>query len=74
MARNAWELLDRILVHKLWGTLVFLVLMFLVFQAIFTGARPLMKLIGSGKDWLADGLREVLPAGPLSSLLVDGVQ
>jgi ferrous iron transport protein B len=65
--------LDRVLVHKLWGTLVFLVLMFLVFQAIFTGARPLMKLIGSGKDWLGDGLRAVLPAGPLSSLLVDGV-
>jgi ferrous iron transport protein B len=65
--------LDRILVHKIWGTLIFLALMFLVFQAIFTGARPLMKLIGSGKDWLADGLREVLPGGPLSSLLVDGV-
>jgi ferrous iron transport protein B len=65
--------LDRILVHKVWGTLIFLALMFLVFQAIFTGARPLMKLIGSGKDWLGDSLREVLPGGPLSSLLVDGV-
>jgi ferrous iron transport protein B len=65
--------LDRVLTHKVWGTLIFLALMFLVFQSIFTWARPLMKLIGSGKDLLADGLRGVLPAGPLSSLLVDGV-
>ena len=64
--------LDRVLTHKFWGTLVFLVLMFVVFQAIFTWARPLMKLIGDGKDALADLLRGVLPAGPFSSLLIDG--
>ncbi|HZT83485.1 MAG TPA: ferrous iron transport protein B, partial [Gemmataceae bacterium] len=65
--------LDRVLTHKLWGTLVFLVLMFVVFQAIFTGARPLMKLIGAGKDAFADLLRDLLPAGPFTSLLTDGV-
>jgi ferrous iron transport protein B len=65
--------LDRVLTHKVWGTLLFLLLMFLVFQAIFTGARPLMKGIGDGKDWLADFLRDRLPVGPLSSLLIDGV-
>jgi ferrous iron transport protein B len=64
--------LDRVLTHKLWGTLIFLVLMFLVFQAIFTWARPLMKLISDGKDALADLLRGLLPAGPFSSLLIDG--
>jgi ferrous iron transport protein B len=65
--------LDRVLTHKFWGTLLFLVLMFLVFQAIFTGARPLMKAISDGKDLLADLLRQHLPVGPLSSLLIDGV-
>jgi ferrous iron transport protein B len=65
--------LDRVLTHKVWGTLFFLALMFLVFQSIFTWARPLMKLIGAGKDWLAEVLRGALPAGPVSSLLVDGV-
>src|SRR5205807_5370865 len=29
--------------------------------------------LGAGKDWLAEVLRGVLPAGPLGSLLVDGV-
>jgi ferrous iron transport protein B len=65
--------IDRVLTHRVWGTLVFLALMFLVFQAIFTWARPLMKLLTDGKDLLADALRDHLPVGPLSSLLIDGV-
>jgi ferrous iron transport protein B len=65
--------LDRLLTHKVWGTLIFLALMFVVFQSIFTWADPLMKLIGSGKDALQDALRDWLPPGPLTSLLADGV-
>jgi ferrous iron transport protein B len=65
--------LDRVLTHRVWGTLIFLALMFVVFQSIFTWARPLMKLIGAGKDWLAEVLQGSLPPGPLTSLLVDGV-
>src|SRR5262249_40662398 len=65
--------LDRILTHRVWGTLVFLLVMFVVFQSIFTWARPLMKWISAGKDVLADGLQAWLPPGPLTSLLVEGV-
>jgi len=65
--------LDRVLTHRVWGTLMFLALMFIVFEAIFTWARPIMKGIGDAKDLLADVLRAHLPAGPLGSMLVDGV-
>jgi ferrous iron transport protein B len=65
--------LDRILTHRVWGTLAFLLVMFLIFQAIFTGARPMMDLISSGKDLLAEWLGGLLPAGALKSLLLDGV-
>ena len=65
--------IDRLLTHRVWGTLIFLALMFLVFEAIFTWARPLMKAISDGKDMLADALRGQLPVGPLTSLLLDGV-
>jgi ferrous iron transport protein B len=65
--------LDKILTHRIWGTLAFLVVMFLVFQAIFTGAKPLMDLIDSGKNALATILGPRLPAGPLKDLLLDGV-
>jgi ferrous iron transport protein B len=65
--------LDRILTHRLWGTLIFLILMFIVFQAIFTWARPLMRLIGDGKDALAAFLAAHIADGALKSLLLDGV-
>jgi ferrous iron transport protein B len=65
--------LDRVLTHKLWGSLVFLLLMFLVFQSIFTGTQPVMDWIRSGKDALARLLTRTLPAGPLTSLLTRGV-
>jgi ferrous iron transport protein B len=65
--------LDRILTHKVWGTLIFLGLMFVVFQAIFTWATPLMDLIKNGKDLLRGQIRDWLPPGPLTSLLVDGI-
>lgn len=65
--------LDRILIHRIWGTLIFLALMFLVFVAIYVWAKPLMDAIEAGTNAVADLLRGQLPAGPLTSLLVDGV-
>jgi ferrous iron transport protein B len=65
--------LDRVLTHKFWGTVAFLALMFVVFQSIFTWARPPMKALGAGKDVLADLLRDHLLPGPFASLLTDGV-
>jgi ferrous iron transport protein B len=68
--------IDRVLTHRAWGSLVFLALMFLVFQAIFTWARPLMHLLGEAKDAVAGWLAPphgLLPPGPFTSLVVDGV-
>jgi ferrous iron transport protein B len=65
--------IDRILTHRVLGTLAFLLVMFVVFESIFTWARPLMKVIGAGKDWLSDAGRTVLPPGIFTSLLLDGV-
>ncbi len=65
--------LDRVLTHRLWGSLVFLVLMFVVFESIFEGARPVMNVIAAGKELIADGIRGRLPPGPLTSLLLDGI-
>jgi ferrous iron transport protein B len=70
----AWtDRLDRVLTHRVWGTLLFLGLMFLVFQSIFLWARPLMDLIGSGRDALKDLVTSGMPAGPLRGLLAEGV-
>jgi ferrous iron transport protein B len=71
---TSWtDRIDRVITHRVWGTLVFFVIMFLVFQSIFTWAKPLMDLILAGKSRFADLVSASMPAGPLRSLLVDGV-
>ena len=65
--------IDRVLTHKLWGTAVFLALMFVMFQSIFTWARPIMEWIGTGQDALGRAVQRAMEPGPLRSLLADGV-
>jgi ferrous iron transport protein B len=65
--------LDRVLTHRLWGSIVFLALMFIVFQSIFTWARPAMDAIDRARELLAVGVEIYLPPGPVRSLLVEGV-
>ncbi|HUR55010.1 MAG TPA: ferrous iron transport protein B [Gemmataceae bacterium] len=65
--------LDKVLTHKLWGTLIFLAIMFLVFQSIFYWAKPLMEAIDGVRESAAKGLEGSMDPGPLRALLVDGV-
>ena len=65
--------LDRVLTHRLWGTLIFFFVMFLMFQSIFVWAKPLMDLISAGFETLADQVKATMPAGALRSLITDGV-
>jgi ferrous iron transport protein B len=65
--------LDRVLTHKIWGTLIFLAVMTLMFQSIFTFARIPMDALQSGVDWLGAAIGRLIPPGDLNSLLVDGV-
>jgi ferrous iron transport protein B len=65
--------LDRLLTHKVWGTLIFLGVMMLMFQSIFSFARIPMDALQSGVDWLGRGVGSLIPPGDLNSLLVDGV-
>ncbi|MBI3408565.1 MAG: ferrous iron transport protein B [Planctomycetes bacterium] len=70
----AWtDRLDRILTHKVWGSAVFLAIMFIVFEAIFFWARPLMDLIGAGQGSVGAWIEDSMTAGPLRSLLANGV-
>ncbi|MBX6315166.1 MAG: ferrous iron transport protein B [Isosphaeraceae bacterium] len=70
---TAADRLDRVLTHRLWGTLIFAALMLVVFQAIFRWSEgPIAwidQAIGSVGDWVGSHLAE----GPLRSLLVDGI-
>lgn len=67
------ERVDRVLLHPLWGFLVFAVTMCLVFQALFAWADPAISLIEWLIGSLQTGLTEVLPAGVALDLLRDGI-
>jgi ferrous iron transport protein B len=65
--------LDRIVTHKVWGTLAFLLVMTLMFQSIFTFARIPMEALQACVDWVGRTVGQVIPPGDLNSLLIDGV-
>jgi len=65
--------IDRVLTHRVWGTVVFAAMMIVMFQAVFRWAVPLMELIDAGVGTVADTVNASLDEGPLRSLLVDGV-
>ena len=65
--------LDRVLTHKVWGTLIFLVIMTVMFQSIFTFAHLPMDALQQAVDWLGRAVGHLVPPGELNSLLVDGV-
>lgn len=65
--------LDKILTHRVWGTLIFLVVMFLMFQSIFLWAKPLMEAINDVREKAAKALESTMAPGPLQGLVVDGI-
>ncbi len=63
---------DTVVLHRVWGPIIFLGLMLLVFQAMFSWAQPLANGIQALVALAATGVRAALPPGELRSLLVDG--
>src|SRR5690606_37548240 len=64
--------LDQILTHRVFGYLIFLALLFLVFQAVFAWASYPMDLIDEGIAGLNSLIQENF-SGPLINLLTEGV-
>ncbi|MFN0317355.1 MAG: ferrous iron transporter B [Burkholderiales bacterium] len=69
----ATEKLDRVLLHPLAGPLILAVVLFLVFQAVFSWAQAPMEWIKASVAWTGEGLITAIPEGMLRSLLVDGI-
>ena len=65
--------IDAAALHRVWGPVIFLAIMALVFQSIFTWAAPLMDGTESLVSALGERVGALLPEGDLRSLIVDGV-
>lgn len=65
--------IDNILTHKVYGYVIFIGLLFLIFQAIFSWSSYPMELIENGFMFFGELVSNVLPQGILNDLIVDGV-
>ncbi len=64
--------IDNILLHRIWGPLLFLLVVVGVFEVVFSVGQPLSDGFGYILGLIGGMAREVLPAGWLQSLLLDG--
>lgn len=67
------EKLDRLVTHKVWGVAIFLVSLFIMFEATFVlGEYPMQ-----GIEWLVEQtgmlIERLLPEGPVKDMVVDGI-
>jgi ferrous iron transport protein B len=65
--------LDNLTNHPVLGSILFLLVMAAVFQAVFSWATPLMDLIDGATAAAGEAVRALLPPGAIASLMVDGV-
>ena len=64
--------IDRVVTHRVWGPLLFLALLILIFQAVFAWATPAMDGIEAVVTAFGDLLRPALPDGFVEGIVVDG--
>ncbi|HQU83752.1 MAG TPA: ferrous iron transport protein B [Pyrinomonadaceae bacterium] len=71
--RNISEKIDGILTHKVFGLIILVAILLLVFQTIFSWASLPMDLLDKGFGELGDFAKTNLPEGILNDLIVDGI-
>jgi ferrous iron transport protein B len=67
------ERVDRIVMHPIWGYVIFFVVMAVVFQSIFSWMKAPMDALKNGVDALGVWLTQAMPDGDLKALIKDGV-
>lgn len=70
--KSIHDKIDEIVTHRVWGFIIFFVLMGVMFQTIFAWANFPMELIGIGFDRLGNSVGSIIPPGDLHDLIVNG--
>ena len=64
--------IDNVLLHRIWGPLLFLIVVVGVFEVVFSIGQPLSNGLGDFLARMGEFVRPLLPAGWLQSLVIDG--
>ena len=64
---------DRIITHKIWGYLIFFVILLTIFQAIYDWSSVPMDFIDKTFAFLSEWTKTQLPKGAFTNLLAEGV-
>ncbi|AGJ77132.1 ferrous iron transporter B [Cutibacterium avidum] len=67
------ERIDKVLLHPVWGTIIFFLVMFMFFQALFTWAAPFQDAIDEFFGWLGGEVDTHVSNPILAGLLGDGI-
>jgi ferrous iron transport protein B len=73
IAKDFRSKLDRVLTHKIWGYLIFFLILFVIFQSIFEWSKIPMDFIDSTFAALSTLASEHLPSGMLTNLISQGI-
>ncbi|WP_432412407.1 ferrous iron transport protein B [Rasiella sp. SM2506] len=72
-AKDFRSRLDRVLTHKVWGYVIFLGILMLIFQAIFDWSSYPMDFIDTSFAQLSEWVKNTLPPGDFTNLLAEGI-
>ncbi len=73
LATDTTSKLDKILMHKVWGYLIFLVVLLVIFQSVFSLSAYPMGWIETGFSWIHDTLASKLPPGSFTNFITEGL-
>ena len=73
ISQSLTDKLDGFLLHPIFGPVVLVVVVLVMFQLVFTVAEPFMEWIEIAQGFLSGGIESMISAGAVRSFLVDGV-
>jgi ferrous iron transport protein B len=71
--RPSSERVDRVLLHPVFGFVIFIGVMLVVFQALFSWADPAIVVVETAFGALGEWVQKTLPQGVLNDLIVEGI-
>jgi ferrous iron transport protein B len=71
--QNLSQRVDAVLIHRVWGLVIFAAIMAVLFVSIFWLAQPIMDAVTNGINWLGTWITHKMGPGSFHDLIAQGV-